>query len=378
MVDTCRTTNRSSAILIRNQALQILERFRDKLSVWHLPGEVGEIVQSTLAELEHLQGTSPAHFAKSISQLACAVRQRGYVDQAVELLQWSMDRHVVDCYIVNELMGCYLVRGDVAPAEQLLVRACDIGCASDAVFAVLIRHYGRARNLDRVTALFEDAKQRKVAGEYAFTAVIHAYAKGGRLHDAQNAFQIAISVGAAGSGPHTSLIAAYGRRRDTLGAATVFEAAMANGVRSTAMYTAMLVAHARASQTEHALMTFHQAMHDGYVDERTYAAVIDVCARAGRLRQAQMHLMAACDRGLASEHSFLPVLHGYAQLGQVRQVHRLLRRARELGMASPKMRASVSLAHRKGSSLSRIRRRQPQVPRGAHRLGSPLDVAAHP
>ncbi len=332
----------------RNRAVATVESFKAALAGAHGASAVRSAADRVWAELVALQGAADdqPHLAKSLCQVATAVRRRGFPGVASGLLEWMLDAGLADAYVVNELLLSYVLLDDLDAADRGLAKARARRLATPGIYSTLIAACGRLKNTSRARQLFEQALADGLVDGCVYTAIISVYGKAGALAAARAVFEQARARGLVLPGSYTALVVACAQSADLASAQHVFAEAQAVGLADQRTYTALLGAYGKAGDVTRAQRVFDQAHSAGLCDSFMYTALITAHASTGAIKAARRTFDAADAAGLTDVHSFKALILAYARAGDRRNVRRLFKRARQRGMPSAMLRLARQEAYR--------------------------------
>lgn len=274
-------------------------------------GLVGECVTTlrTLTDAAHVRGLGQellerAHqfqgapedrpyFTRTVSRLAHEVRSHGWVDIALEILEWGMARGALDGHVLSEVAECQLSRNDLAAAEQTLERARALGVSLDAIYTSLVKAHGRNSRPDLARRMFERARADHAVTSFTYPALISAYASAGRLSDARAAFEVAVAEGQVSPPAFTALATAFANASDLGGLDGVLAAARATGHMSSRLVLSAIRARLAQRQFAVSRRILEEGRVAGFADVSCYTAIITACHQAGRHREAKRVVTAA-------------------------------------------------------------------------------------
>jgi pentatricopeptide repeat protein len=319
-----------SGVLARDAVLEVLATYRLELQSATTSAEVNQITAKTRARLEDLQGERNYrhHFAKSLSQMATALRKRGWVTIALDLLDWAIDNGVVDTYIVNDAIQCHLATGDLDAAEKRMAIANQNHLANDGMYAALVETNAKTGNVPRARELFDEAAANHLAGEFCHTAMIDGYGKAGLTGEAEAIFNGARALGFRSAGIFTAIIDTYGKRGELTRAQQLFDEAKSLCADRQSIYTALIDAYGNAGDWKAAERLFDELRASVIPSRHSYAALLSAHGKAGNVRRARNLFNEAKERGALSPIAYLTLMKIYQERGCSHQAHRLLRRAR--------------------------------------------------
>jgi pentatricopeptide repeat protein len=321
---------RLSGVAARDAVLKVLGVYKLELKDASTSSQAHQLTSKTRARLEDLQGdrTCRRHLAKSLSQMATALRKHGWVSIALDLLDWAIDNRAVDVYILNDAIQCHLAIGDIAAAESLLSIANRIQLASDGMYAALVELHAKTGDLQRAQELFDEANANHLAGEFCFTAMIDGYGKAGRIREAEAVFEVARCHGFAGAAIFTPMLDAYGKRGDLKRARELFDEAKLLCADRQSIYTALIDAYGKAGEWEAAERLFDELRAGGMPSSHSYAALLYAHGKAGNVQQAQKVFDDAKARGVLNPVAYVTMMKIYQASGRASQAQSLLRQAR--------------------------------------------------
>ena len=272
--------------LRRNRAVATIESFKATLARAHVIGQVQHAVDAVRAELVSLQGAvdDRPHLAKSLCQVATAVRRRGFPEVGSGLLEWTLDAGLADAYIVNELLLSYVLVDDLDAADRGLTKARASRLVTPGNYSTLIAACGRLKNITRARELFEQALADGLVDGCVYTAIINVYGKAGALAAARAAFEQARAHDLVLPGSYTALLIACAQSADLVSAQHVFAEAQAVGLADQRTYTALLGAYGKAGDSLRAQGIFDQAHAAGLCDSYMYTALITAHAANGAIK----------------------------------------------------------------------------------------------
>jgi pentatricopeptide repeat protein len=321
---------RLSGVLARDAVLEVLRAYKLELSRATTSADARDITAKARAHLEGVQGdrTYRRHFAKSLSQMATALRRHGWVAIALDLLDWAIDNGAVDVYILNDAIQCHLAIGDIAAAERLLSIANGSRLASDGMYAALLEKHAKTGNIQRARELFDEASANRLAGEFCYTAMIDGYGKTGRIREAEAVFDAARQRGFATAAIYTAIVDAHGKRGGLQRAQELFDEAKPLCADRQSMYTALIDAYGKAGEWKAAERLFDELRASGRPSCHSYAALVYAHGKAGNVKQAQQVFNEAKERGVVSPVAYVTLMNIYRSSGRRQQAQSLLRQAR--------------------------------------------------
>jgi hypothetical protein len=132
----------------RDAVLALLREFRDDLAGVQTRDDALRLVDRARERLLNVQGADAerAYFARSLCQMATALRRRDYHQISRQLLEWGAERGAVDSYTLVEIVQSHLCDADFTAAEATLVRARSRSLVSTAMYTALMSAYARARD----------------------------------------------------------------------------------------------------------------------------------------------------------------------------------------------------------------------------------------
>ena len=268
----------------RDVVLGVVSTFRTALAGARTKVEVEAIVSQARDGLQVLQGrwSDRGHFAKSLCQVATAVRRQGWPDVARALLEWALGQRIADPYILNEIAQCHLANDDLIGAEDTLQRARALNLLSEAMYTALLRRYGRAGDTRKARQLLDGAVQDGVAGAFSYTALVAAYGKAGDILQAQEIFERARSRGLLVAAIYTALADAYGKAGHVQESKRVFDEARTYNAIDGRFYTVLMSAYCRIGSLVEARDVFDEALRKGLIDDRTCSVMIGAYVRTGQ------------------------------------------------------------------------------------------------
>jgi pentatricopeptide repeat protein len=324
----------------REAVLNVISAFKEALTAVKSGADARRLTSETLARLEMLQGepNSRHHFAKSLSQMSTALRKRGWVDIALSLIEWAVQKGVIDTHILNDAVQCYLATGDMPSAEKVLVSARERELATDGMYAAILDRHARAGSIARAQELFDEAATDDLAGDFCYTALIDGYGKLGLLSEAERHFAIARRLGFATLATFTALLDAHGKKGDLRRARELFEEAkLLHSTDRQPIYTALIDAYGKAGECESAEQIFDELRTHGAPGPHSYSALLCAHVKAGNLRRAQFVFDEAKRRGIHSPFAYLTLMKAYEVAGHSSQAKRLLNQANAEGVWNGKV-----------------------------------------
>ncbi len=273
-----------SALVLRDSALQQLNNLKQQLASPVTVVQCARLIRRVCAELESIQGDcrSRPHFAKSLCQVAHAVRKAGHPALAEDLLERTLARNICDQYLVSELVQCLLMRGRIDRAAQVI--AWD---ESGASYSAVIIALTRAGALVRARQLFEDACAKGLSVHYSLPIVLRGWVDAGRLAGARSMFDLACAQRCAGQMSYVIMINGYARVGALRRARHIFERAEDDSVADAPVYTAMVMAMALRGRANAARRLLKVAVDRRRVEPRPFSFLIHQFGRAGNLNAAE-------------------------------------------------------------------------------------------
>jgi pentatricopeptide repeat protein len=320
-----RETPSGTALAKRHAALIELGRFRRLLEQSTSQPDVERLVTRTRDRLLRIQGrrADRPYLSKSLSQIATAVRRRGWPAAALELLRWAIANDAADRYILTDVIQCELALGDLPGALETLAIARKQCWATDGMYAAVISATAKAGALTRARDLFDQALADGMAKSFCFTSLINAYGKAGHLDVARTLLARAHAFGYASSASYTAVIDACGKLGDLVGAREQFDAARMHGLAGPPTYTALIDAFGRAGDIESAQRCFDEARASGRLSDFSYAALLDAYAKAGHLRCAERLFDEARVKGYMSAHCYTIMISAHRRAKRHRAARKL-------------------------------------------------------
>jgi len=272
------------ALVLRDSALQQLNLLKQQLASPVTEVQCARLISQVCAELESIQGDwrSRPHLAKSLCQVAHAVRKAGHPALAENLLERTLVRNICDQYLVSELVQCLLMRGRMDRAAEVIT--CD---KSGASYSAVIIALTRAGSLVRARQLFEEACAKRLAVHCSLPIVLRGWTDAGRLAGARAMFELARAQRSAGPASYVIMINGYGRVGALRRARHIFEQAEQDGAAEAPVYTAMVMAMALRGRADTARRLLKVAVERGRVEPRPFAFLIHQFGRAGKLSAAE-------------------------------------------------------------------------------------------
>ena len=215
----------------RTAALGLVDECTASLRTLTDASQVRDLGHDLLARAHQFQGAPEdrPYFTRTVSRLAHEVRAHGWVDVALEILEWGITHGALDGHVLSEVAECQLSRNDVAAAEQTLERARALGVSLDAIYTSLVKAHGRNNRIDLAREMFERARADQAVTSFTYPALISAYASAGRLAEARAAFDGAVREGLASAPAFTALATAFANAGDLAGLDGVLDAARVTG-----------------------------------------------------------------------------------------------------------------------------------------------------
>lgn len=279
----------------RTAALNLVGECTASLRTLTDAAQVRGLGQELLERAHQFQGAPEdrPYFTRTISRLAHEVRSHGWVDIALEILEWGMARGALDGHVLSEVAECQLSRNDVAAAEQTLERARALGVSLDAIYTSLVKAHGRNNRADLARQMFDRARADDAVTSFTYPALISAYASAGRLGDARAAFDIAVAEGHVSAPAFTALATAFANASDLSGIDGVLAAARATGHMSSRLVLSAIRARLAQRQFAVSRRILEEGRVAGFADVTCYTAIITACHQAGRHREAKRVVAAA-------------------------------------------------------------------------------------
>jgi pentatricopeptide repeat protein len=316
-----------SRVPVRGAVLNVISAYKEALAGMKIGADVHRLTLETRARLEMLQGEafSRPHFAKSLSQMSTALRKKGWVEIALLLVEWAIQKGVIDSHILNDAAQCYLANGDMQSAERVLVSAREKALATDGMYAGILDRHARAGSMTRARELFDEAVMGGLAGDICYTALIDGYGKLGDLSEAEHHFAIARRLGLVSLATFTVLLDAHGKKGNLQRAQELFEEAKTlDSADRQPIHTALIDAYGKAGDWESAERVFKELRRYGTPCPHSFSALLCAHARAGNLRQAQLVFDEAKALGIYSPFSYLTLMKAYENAGCSAQAKILL------------------------------------------------------
>ncbi len=257
--------------------------------------QVRDLGQDLLERAHQFQGApeDQPFFTRTVSRLAHEVRSHGWVDIALEILEWGIARGALDGHVLSEVAECQLSRNDVDAAEQTLARAKALGVSLDAIYTSLVKAHGRNNRADLAREMFDRARADDAVTSFTYPALISAYASAGRLVEARAAFDIAAAEGQVSAPAFTALATAFANVNDLAGLDGVLAAARATGHVSSRLVLGAIRARLAQRQFAASRRILEEGRVSGFADVTCYTAIISACHQAGRHREAKRVVTAA-------------------------------------------------------------------------------------
>jgi pentatricopeptide repeat protein len=318
------------SVQVREAVLNVVSVFKEALSGMRSGPDVRRLTLETRARLEALQGetVSRTHFAKSLSQMSTALRKTGWVEIALSIIEWAIQKGVIDSHILNDAAQCYLANGDMASAERVLASAREKALATDGMYAGIMDRHARAGSIARARELFDAAVTDGLAGDICYTALIDGYGKLGYLSEAEHHFAVARRRGLVSLATFTVLLDAHGKRGNLQRAQELFEEAKTlHSTDRQPIHTALIDAYGKAGDWESAERIFKELRTYGTPGPHSFSALLCAHARSGNLRQAQSVFDEAKALGIHSPFAYLTLMKAYENAGYTAQAKSLLEEA---------------------------------------------------
>lgn len=279
----------------RTAALGLVGECATSLPTLTDASQVRDLGQELLARAHQFQGApeDQPYFTRTVSRLAHEVRSHGWVDIALEILEWGMAHGAVDGHLLSEVAECQLSRNDVAAAEQTLERARALGLSLDAIYTSLVKAHGRNNRADLARAMFDRARADDAVTSFTYPALISAYASAGRLGDARAAFDSAVADGHVSAPAFTALATAFANVSDLAGLDGVLAAARATGHMSSRLVLSAIRARLAQRQFAVSRRILEEGRVAGFADVMCYTVIITACHQMGRHREAKRVVTAA-------------------------------------------------------------------------------------
>ena len=179
-----------SAVEKRNAVLDALHEFLEGLDYAPTPHDVVCLVHRARERLVVIQGAKAerAYLARSLCQMAAALRRRHHHQISRQLLEWGVERGAMDGYTFVEILKAHLLDRNFSLAEETLSLARGLSLASKPMYTAIIAAYARAGSWRRTRSLFDEATRDGLVDAYCYTALIRAYGQAGELQSAQRVF----------------------------------------------------------------------------------------------------------------------------------------------------------------------------------------------
>jgi pentatricopeptide repeat protein len=230
-------------------------------------------VRDDLAALQRRQADR-THLAKSVCQIATALRHQGWPDLGEEILEWAIDRSAVDEYVLAELLQCRVRQGRLDDARKVLARARGLGLAGPIIYSALIDGLGRAHRLELARQTLEEARMAGLDNIGAYTTLIASYGRDGQLQGARALLDLARRQYGWRPRPVTAMVNAYGRAGAVASAQALFDEALVNGAVDKRTCTALMSAYGTRGDLGRAAQIFDLAVARGLADARSRTTLL--------------------------------------------------------------------------------------------------------
>lgn len=271
----------------RNAALEVIGKFKDCLGYACHLRDVQSLVRNVRDDLARLQcrPIDRRHLAKSLCQVATAVRQMGWPGVGQELLEWAIAKGVSDEHVLTEILQCHVHQSDLDGAERVLRKARILRLAGPVMYSVLIDGLGRAHSLEPARRMLEEARTAGLDSISAYTTLVDSYGRAGHLQRARELLEVAKSRYGWSVRAVTAMVNAYGRAGALGEAQALFDDALTNNAVDKRTCTALMSAYGAQGDLRRAEQVFDLAVAHGLVDRRSRTTLMSIYGKVGRLER---------------------------------------------------------------------------------------------
>lgn len=310
----------------RRAAIALVENMKAALAGAMTPDELSAHVSDICQRLIALQGgwRERRHFAKSVCQVATALRRAGWPSLALYAVDLAIARSATDGHVWTERAMSQIAMGDLSGALVTLKITRSHSVVGERIVSALIAAFIRRGETATAQALLRDAAADGVSSAPMYETIIETQLRQGDLQGSLSILALARETGQASKTMFMSVLRSCLLSSDVFIARRVLEEARLAQAADAGAYSLLIECMLKRGQIREAERWLRQATSAQCIDSRSCSRLIAAFGRRGAFHSARVAFAAAKRVGVADSAVYAAI----TRIGRL-ATHRRVVAARE-------------------------------------------------